>query len=78
MNSITLTKNQVIELQKTEASFFCGLEDFILNDKRIASVTFNSDFSCTYSLVNGSDNVGFGRNWYGLSFDELIYFSQNN
>lgn len=77
MKSITLTKNQVIELQKAESSFFCGFEEHILNDDRVVSITFNSDFSCTYSLVDGSDNVGFGLNWYGLSFDELIYFSQN-
>lgn len=77
MNSITLTKQQVISLQKAESSFYCGFENHELNDNRLSSITFNSDFSCTYLLTDGSDNVGFGRNWYGLSLEELIYFSQN-
>ena len=75
---ITLTKHQVVSLQKAEPSFFCGFENHELNDDRLVSITFNSDFSCTYTLIDGSNNIGFGRNWYGLSFDDLVYFSQNN
>lgn len=74
---ITLTQKQVISLQNAEQSFFCGFENYELNDDRLASITFESDFSCSFSLHDGSKNIGFGRNWYGLSFDELIYFSQN-
>jgi len=66
----TITQAQVINLQKEVQSFFCGLEDFILTDSRVVSVNFNSDFSCTYN-IEGSDNIGFGLSWYGLTFKEL-------
>jgi len=70
MKTITLSKQQVINLQKEVQSFFCGLEDFVLTDSRVISVNFNSDFSCTYN-IEGSECIGFGLSWYGLTFEEL-------
>jgi len=74
MKTITLSQQQVINLQKEVQSFFCGLEDFILTDSRVVSVNFNDDFTCTYN-IEGSDNIGFGLIWYGLTFEELEKYS---